>query len=821
MQRISTGPASSRRQTLLVILLALFALLPFGCQRGSSSSSGSHEHGVLHGRTPTKAAGVSDASVLTDGVADFEGGDWSSDLTAELRSRAAFVLYDLGQPTRLASAYLQADHDDRYVVEVSKDGQDYQPFWQAPSTPERGLRQRSDTPPPVEARYVRLRAEGGDGRFSVSEFQLFSDPSAQAAPRRSRGLPAGERLRSSILMFVMAAAGLVVLAHARMRWWWLSLLVGWVAWGAVGLVPQLFGHVDPRSLSLLRGSMGLLAAVVVLREVFPPRKYPAHRVVTLSTLGICAFVSFMSFFNLGKPQFYDQGRGQPSFIHTFDTRVYFPQAKYFEELGFDGVYLASVAAVADNRYNGNLAPLRSTELRDLTTHRMVRVADVEDQVRAIKGRFSEERWRSLLDDMKYFQDHMGPDFLRTLHDHGGNATPVWIAIARLLFANTDASDTTLLIGAALDPILLLLTFLAIGFTFGPRTAFVACVVFGANDFYMFGTNWGGATLRHDWMAYLGFGICALKRRWFWTAGIFLGLAALIRAFPVVVGVAAGLPVLWWVVDQHRTTKRWPSWATLREAHGDILKVALGAAACVVAALVITSIIFGVDRWVEWLHKVSLLSRDPHTNHVSLRSLVAGSDFSQARILASRMPLYIGLLAAYLAAIALGARRRPYHQAAALGILLIPVVFYPANYYIHVIFLLPLLATEVASAERPISAMDGMIWMTALGLCAAQYFTVLVSNLDLHFYLATVLLFCAITWWLTVLLLHDYAKPFGRVIPFHWVSSAPEPGEPAQKDAAAPPPVADLPDSADRAAAPENGEAEARAETQAEAQAEAG
>ena len=47
---------------------------------------------------------------------------------------------------------------------------------------------------------------------------------------------------------------------------------------------------------------------------------------------------------------------------------------------------------------------------------------------------------------------------------------------------------------------------------------LAMTVFGANDLYMFGTNWTGATLRHDWLALLGFAAAALKRER-WTASV--------------------------------------------------------------------------------------------------------------------------------------------------------------------------------------------------------------------------------------------------------------------------------------------------------------
>ncbi len=62
-------------------------------------------------------------------------------------------------------------------------------------------------------------------------------------------------------------------------------------------------------------------------------------------------------------------------------------------------------------------------------------------------------------------------------------------------------------------------------------------------------------------------------------------------------------------------------------------------------------------------------------------------------------------------------------------------------------LLPLLAVErrgVSSEVAPLTKNDTLIWVTLLGLCAAQYYTVLVADMPLHFHLSTVLLFAALT-----------------------------------------------------------------------------
>ena len=57
-------------------------------------------------------------------------------------------------------------------------------------------------------------------------------------------------------------------------------------------------------------------------------------------------------------------------------------------------------------------------------------------------------------------------------------------------------------------------------------------------------------------------------------------------------------------------------------------------------------------------------------------------------------------------------------------------------------------------QAPLSTSDAWVWLILLGLCAAQYWTVLVTDLPLHFHLSTVLLFSAMTAWLILLIRAD-------------------------------------------------------------------
>src|SRR5262249_36484658 len=144
---------------------------------------------------------------------------------------------------------------------------------------------------------------------------------------------------------------------------------------------------------------------------------------------------------LGTPQFHDAGARKATWLHHYDMRTYFPIAKYFPELRFDGVYAASVLAVAEGR---NLSDFDSVVLRDLRTHDISNVGASRAHLAEVRARFSPERWAEFLVDMQYFRNAMSDSsFLRSMNDHGGNATPVWFLAARAMFSGAPASDATL------------------------------------------------------------------------------------------------------------------------------------------------------------------------------------------------------------------------------------------------------------------------------------------------------------------------------------------------------------------------------------------
>jgi hypothetical protein len=757
-----TRPFGLSRLPALVFLVATTILLSLACGRGGRGGEGDAEStSLLTGKQPTRVQGVRNPERLNDDAIAPTGDHWNGSLSAVFASSRAFVEYDLGQEMPIWGAFVQGDNNDTYVISGSTDGTSFTPIWRAPTSHVGGLQARSQSNLDKTARYIRISAEGGDGSYALTEVQLYPTALSKFPPdlRQRQSVQVGELVRSKTLVFVSALAGLLFLTSASTPLWWKGLLLLLTAATGYDGLRTILEHwpVSQRDISLIRALSALAAAMAVVREVFAPPRLRASRLAVFSVLGVSATLAVLSFYNLGRPQFWDRRTDEPAFIHCFDMRVYYPVAKYFRELRFDGLYLASVAAYAEDGSPNGLRSLGSVQLRDLRTHRMVRVSDVRSEVEQVKERFSPERWTAFKSDMRYFWEKMGVgDYLGSMRDHGGNATPVWFSIVYLLFGATTASDLVLGIGAALDPLLLALAFGMVGWVFGLRTMLVSMVIFGANDFYMFGSNWAGATLRHDWMAYLALGACALKKRHFALGGALLALSSMIRAFPAVALMALIAVALYWAYEHWREHGRLPKLPEIRETQAPLIRIVAGAFVCTVLFVGFSSILFGADIWIEWLHKVSLLSRDPHVNHISLRSLIAGSEGVQARVLQDRWPVFAASLVVLMAALLLVSRHKRPEQVAMLGLLLIPIVFYPANYYIHFVFLVPLAATELKGREKPLDAVDAAMWLSLLGVCTVQYLTTLTKDLDLHFYSATVVLFSGIVVLLFVMLSRDWS-----------------------------------------------------------------
>ena len=115
--------------------------------------------------------------------------------------------------------------------------------------------------------------------------------------------------------------------------------------------------------AFLKIQVALVAAASVIR--LSVMRAHTDRQVQVFSLGVAAALAILCFFNLGHPQFWDNENRKTTFVHTFDMRVYFPSVKYFDELGYDGVYWASALAYLEDNGPEEFSKIQHRTIRDL------------------------------------------------------------------------------------------------------------------------------------------------------------------------------------------------------------------------------------------------------------------------------------------------------------------------------------------------------------------------------------------------------------------------------------------------------------------------
>jgi len=722
------------------LLLIVCASAGTGCGNNVAELPGA-EGDLLAGLSPSRSSGLTQSQRMTDGMIATEGDYWRTDMTSVV-ARDGVAVWDLGGVKDIHCGVLQGDNNDVYELTGSNDGTTYAPLWSAGPMDKPGMQLRQEQHLDNQARYVRLTAHGGDGSYSVGELALYTNCTKDWPPRlvARGGVSEEESAQWKLVVFAIASIAFLLLNRRGAADWMRLLIVVPLGLGLSAFLSwkDLWPIDDDRGQTYIRATVAAIAAVILLREWLAPERYPSSKRLTAAALAFLSIVSVGCYYHFGMPQFRDEAKGRISLVHPWDMRNYFPVAKYFNELHFDGVYLASVAAHLENHPDLTPAAVASLHMRDLDTNEITTAGQLMDQILDIHNHFTPERWESFKKDMKYFEDNMGVGgYLGSMQDHGGNATPVWILAAHLLWKNAPASELTLTLTGLIDPVLWIILFFVIARTYGARVMLVTLIVWGTTDFSRFGTNLMGSTLRADWMVALGLGACALRtRRWALGGGL-LAYGGLIRAFPAFATLFLAVPPVWWLVDRTRASGKLPSLGEFRAAQRPALRAIAGAAATVVVLVGVSSALFGFSgSWGTWTRKIVMHAEQPNSNHVGIRNLVAFSPDTVARKAADekrlepwsawqdtqrenfarRKPVFYLAVLVFLGAALVACRRMRLDQAAVTGLMMVPVFFYPANYYCHYVFLIPLLATSADDGPSAAEAQGGRTlfsWVSAL------------------------------------------------------------------------------------------------------------
>lgn len=551
-----------------------------------------------------------------------------------------------------------------------------------------------------------------------------------------------------ILVFSVSVALFIIRRGATPKQWFCALII--LAPGFYFIITSYLAinKFSAENAAIARAAAAAMALITVIRTCAFKKIWPAEPRAVTTALSLAAVLAVSAFYNLGYAQFWNAGEKRPEFIHPNDLSQYFPVVKYFPELRYNGLFNAVYAALReDHPENPNIIPPEMM-VRSLDTHQFVLISDIENQIRQTKAKFTPERWQAFKQDMRFFENIFGTrTYIDVMtHDNGANGSPAWMTIAYPFFAHSIASAELFKFTAILDPLLFAIGFLSLGWAFGINTMLICMVIFGANDFYMYGSDWVGATLRHDWLAYMMLGIATLKKRHWFEGGLFLGFSAMMRAFPAILILGLAIPGLWRLLEKWRKTKSLSAKNIIRSIW-PLPYVLLGVAASVTALFLLSSMLFDMHSWLEWYKKIALFESVSHGNEIGLKSLIAGTEWGRETVLHQRWVVYYGLYIFALALIFWAGRGQPLHRAALLGSLLIPVIFSPSNYYMHYICLLPLLADKNAKSWH-----GPAIWITLLTLCWMQYWPTQIHTHDIRFSISTS--FLALTWCLLIATIID-------------------------------------------------------------------
>jgi hypothetical protein len=258
------------------------------------------------------------------------------------------------------------------------------------------------------------------------------------------------------------------------------------------------------------------------------------RLSVLCLYALSALLGLLVFFNFGAVRH----THDHTYVNQYEQFHSQLGAKYFPELGYDGLYLASFAAEMQS------APRRRMQgkVRDLANNQLIDLDRRSPGLRELRARFTRARWAAFRADHAHYLRALTPRTVAGVrHDHGFNPTPAWAFVARLFAAPLSATPLDLAVLASLDLALMGLAFAVVLRSFGPRVMLLSVALFGLT----FGTRYmmQGAFLRLDWLAATLLGVCALRHGRPASAGAAFAYASAVRLFPVVYfagAVAVGL-----------------------------------------------------------------------------------------------------------------------------------------------------------------------------------------------------------------------------------------------------------------------------------------
>jgi hypothetical protein len=546
----------------LLDIFAFFLFLVFLCP-GTSFAARSPD--LVSGGMTGGEGLEGDAARLSHPALAPEGTSRTSPEAVILESGRSFVMVDLGGAKPVRALLLQADHNDSYVVEGSRDGVSWRTLWVVPAVYtgsgfyDMGLRTRTTRLPyPVEVRFLRLRpgspGDTGGPVFSVSRFRALSSVPGDWPPEPDFSIP-GARLPLFPSIGIRTA----------------KLLMSFLAGIALMLITW--------------------SAAIGLRDGTPSGQ--RVRRVALGAMLVLSCLAWPNFLNFH----------YKSFFHLHEFYHYYVGAKYTEELRYHGLYECTAVAEVEE---GRAREVSARTMRDLRTNTLVSTRGIIAEPGRCRSRFTGERWEEFKHDVRWFRERFASEerWERTQTDHGFNATPAWMVLGTPLAKLLPPSDGYLAVLSLLDMLLLAVVVAVTVRSFGLEAAVAFACFFSLSSLTSYLYN-GGAFLRYDWFFSLAAGFWALRAGRERFAGFAFGYAALLRVFPGVVLAGLALRALVEMVSER-------SMAPLRRYRG----IAVGALLSVLLLIPLSLVVTGrAGVWGEFVDNSRKHVRSESVNYI--------------------------------------------------------------------------------------------------------------------------------------------------------------------------------------------------------------
>jgi len=262
----------------------------------------------------------------------------------------------------------------------------------------------------------------------------------------------------------------------------------------------------------LMGLVALAAAILVLL----PRRAD-RRPSRAGTAALLVFVGFAEVL-----YFYGSRLGKTHYPWFHDSYHYLLGAKYFPEVGYNGLYGCHLVADSER-------PAPRYQPSDGVTDLAVDALSTAAAVRAGADcrAFTPARWAEFEKDTAFFDSVAGKDILR---DRGYNGTPFHTVVVNALFSRLDLGYETMVALTFVDVAWISALLAAVAWAFGWRTGAVFAIFFLTNFADRF--NFVGASVfRYAWIATLGIGVALLRKARPAASAAFLAASAMLSAFP--------------------------------------------------------------------------------------------------------------------------------------------------------------------------------------------------------------------------------------------------------------------------------------------------